>query len=79
MNEYYENNKQIIKERSKLRYETNKEMIKEKSKDYGIKNESSIKVKRKEYDRKYRERNEDKIKGSMKNILIITTKRGNFI
>jgi len=69
MNEYYENNKQIIKERSKLRYETNKEMIKEKSKDYGIKNESSIKVKRKEYDRKYRERNEDKIKGSMKKYL----------
>ena len=69
MNEYYEINRHIFKERNKLRYETNKEMIKEKCKDYRIKNESSIKIKRKEYDRKYREKNEDKIKDSMKKYL----------
>jgi len=69
MNEYYEINRHIFKERNKLRYETNKEMIKEKCKDYRIKNESSIKIKRKEYDRKYREKNEDKIKDSMRKYL----------
>ena len=54
MNEYYEKNKDKIKEKSKEWEENNKDKIKEREKNYREKNKDKIK--------KYREKNKDKIR-----------------
>ena len=61
--EYYETNKDKIKERSKEYYETNKEYFSEKHKEYYIDNKKEILEKQKEY----YENNSDKIKEYRKN------------
>lgn len=56
--EYYQEHKEHLSKKSKIRYENNKEEIAEKGKEYREKNQEEIKQKKKEY----REKNKDKIK-----------------
>ena len=56
--EYYEDNKEYIKEYKKQHYEENKEEINKKNKAWYEENKEEVKV----YNQKYREENKDKIK-----------------
>jgi len=56
--DYYQDNKEKIKENRKDYYEINKEKIKEKDKEYYLNN----KEKKKEYREKYKQNNKEKIK-----------------
>jgi hypothetical protein len=60
--EYYENNKDTIKEWHKENYENNKDKIKEHQKEYYENNKDKIKEYAKEYSKKYYEINKDKKK-----------------
>lgn len=56
--EYYEKNKEKIKERRREHYEENKEEVLKRQKEYKEKNKEELKEKRKEY----RERNKEELK-----------------
>ena len=56
--EYYENNKEQIKEKQKEYYENNKKQVLEKQKEYNEKNKEQIK----EYIKEYNEKNKEQIK-----------------
>ena len=58
-NEYYEKNKEKIKEYNKEYKEKNKEKIKEKAKEYKEENKEKIKEQKKEQNKKYREKNKE--------------------
>jgi hypothetical protein len=75
--EYYEDNKDKVKEQRKEYYEDNKDKINERNKEYFEKNKDKVKEQRKEYreknndkvkelNKKYREKNNDKIKERQK-------------
>jgi len=58
MKDYYEDNKEKIKQKTKDYYEDNKELIKQKTKDYRENNKDNIN----EYSKKYYQDNKEKIR-----------------